>query len=844
MRDDKTASRVGGGDEPPAPRMSLHSRGEFVGPYRLVEMVGTGGFGEVWLAEQRQPIERRVAIKLIKPGMDTTQVVARFEQERQALALLEHRNIARVLDAGMTQAGHPFFVMEYVRGEPITAFCDHGHLPIRRRLELFATLCDAVHHAHQKGIIHRDLKPANVLVAAHDGAEPRPVIIDFGVAKAMGGRLTEKTIFTERGQLLGTPAYMSPEQADMAEADIDTRSDIYSLGVMLYELLAGAPPFDPERLRHAGLSEIQRIIRDSAPPRPSTRLSGLGPDAVRVAEQRQARVEELARELRSELEWIPLKALRKPRDERYRSAAEMGDDVRNYLARRPLTAGPSSGWYRVRTFVRRNRGPVALGILVAALLVAAVVGTTGGLLVALRERDRAESARARTLLVNDFLISFFRDTVPGAAGSRGATLLRDLVQQTVQQLDAGALRDAPASEVELRLTLAESLERLRFHEEAARALVSAEQGARRVMDADPATGVPLVARALVVQGTVMAETNRWAEADARARDALALLAERIPGDSPAAADAHFLRATALVPLRQPEAAVEAAQARLGPRRRLHPGDHLDVAEAMDHLAATFRSVGRMADAEAPARESLAMYQRLFPADHPEVAGSLSNLATTLGLLAKREEEISLLRASVGMFERVYGGDHPDLAQVLHNLGMELDDQGHAEEAEATLERALEMRRRLFGGDHADVASTLNALAMLQDGAGRADEAAATYREALAMQQRLSPGDHPRTAQVMSNLAVVLTRGRKFDEALQLQAEALAMRQRLFKDDSVDVVNSLYHLARTLRAMGRMDEARDRAREAAAMAAKVFPEGHPVLQRIRAAAQELEPAPVQ
>lgn len=306
--------------------------GEQIGPYKLLSTLGEGGCGIVYLADQKRPVKRRVAIKVIKPGMDSKQVIARFKAEEQALALLDHPNISRVFSAGTTEAGRPYFVMEYVKGVPITEHCDRHKLKIEDRLDLFLQVCDAIQHAHQKGIIHRDIKPSNILVPI-EGDSAMLKVIDFGVAKAISQPLTERTLFTEQGQLIGTPEYMSPEQAEMTAQGIDTRSDIYSLGVLLYELLTGALPFDEETLRKAAFGEIQRIIRQQDPPRPSARLSGMGKEATKVAESRQTEVKTLTKRLHKELEWIPLKAIRKEPKERYRSASEFADDIKNYLKR-------------------------------------------------------------------------------------------------------------------------------------------------------------------------------------------------------------------------------------------------------------------------------------------------------------------------------------------------------------------------------------------------------------------------------------------------------------------------------------------------------------------------------
>jgi eukaryotic-like serine/threonine-protein kinase len=334
--------------------------GTVIGPFKLLEQIGEGGFGVVFMAEQTTPVRRKVALKVLKPGMDTRQVVARFEAERQALAIMDHPNIARVYDGGATPSGRPYFVMELVKGAPITEFCDRNHLTPRQRLELFMPICQAVQHAHQKGIIHRDLKPSNVLVSRHD-TTPVVKVIDFGVAKALGQELTDKTLFTGIAQMVGTPLYMSPEQAGMSDLDVDTRSDIYSLGVLLYELLTGTTPFDKERFKRAAYDEIRRIIREEEPPRPSTRLSESKQALPSISAQRQTEPAKLTRLVRGELDWIVMKALEKDRNRRYETANGLALDVQRYLADEPVQACPPSASYRLRKFTRRNRGPAVGG---------------------------------------------------------------------------------------------------------------------------------------------------------------------------------------------------------------------------------------------------------------------------------------------------------------------------------------------------------------------------------------------------------------------------------------------------------------------------------------------------
>lgn len=407
--------------------------GDSIGPFTVVRMLGEGGFGSVYLCEQTEPVKRMVAIKVIKPGMDSNAIIARFEAERQALAMMSHASIARVYDAGATEAGLPYFVMEYVQGVPITEYCDKNKLDTESRLEIFAKVCDGVQHAHQKGIIHRDLKPGNILVTIADRREPQPKIIDFGIAKATNQQLTEKTIFTQIGQMIGTPEYMSPEQAEMSSDDIDTRTDVYSLGVVLYELLSGRLPFDPTTLRSKGYAEIQRIIREDDPPKPSTNLTSVGIAGSKIAEQRRTSIGSLSSLLRQELEWIPLKALRKDRAERYPSADSLGQDVRRYLTGEPLEAGPETSLYRFKKLVKRNKGPFFAAGLIALSLIAGIIVSYIFAMEAIAERVRAQDRlqRLQSLVVD--LSGPINDSVKNLQG--GIEVRKQMITAGVQQLD-------------------------------------------------------------------------------------------------------------------------------------------------------------------------------------------------------------------------------------------------------------------------------------------------------------------------------------------------------------------------------------------------------------------------
>ena len=421
----------------PSSDFALERTGVRIGRYKLLEKIGEGGFGVVYMAEQLEPVHRKVALKIIKAGMDTREVVARFEAERQALALMDHPNIARVLDAGATEAGRPFFVMELVRGIPITSYCDQARLSTHDRLQLFMKVCQAVQHAHQKGIIHRDLKPNNVLVTLHDG-EPVPKVIDFGVAKAFGQRLTEKTLFTGFAQMIGTPAYMSPEQAELSGLDIDTRSDIYSLGVLLYELLTGGTPFDAETLRGAALDEIRRVIRETEPPKPSTRLQTMGEGLPEVARRRQIEPAELRRLVRGDLDWIVMRCLEKDRRRRYDTPSALAQDLARYLNSEPVLANPPSPAYLFGKFVRRHRTGVSVG---TALVLILLVGAGVSLWQAARAGKQAELAetRRRESESSRREATQARSRAEELAREVSHQLARQYVDKAAQRLDEGDL---------------------------------------------------------------------------------------------------------------------------------------------------------------------------------------------------------------------------------------------------------------------------------------------------------------------------------------------------------------------------------------------------------------------
>jgi serine/threonine protein kinase len=753
-----------------------------------MEQIGEGGMGVVYVAEQHQPVRRKVALKIIKPGMDSKPVVARFEAERQALAMMDHSNIARVFDGGTTPSGRPYFVMELVRGIPITEYCDREKLSIPERLELFVLVCRAVQHAHQKGIIHRDLKPSNILVTVIDGAAV-PKVIDFGVAKATGGSLTERTIYTAFQQFVGTPLYMSPEQADLAGVDVDTRSDIYSLGVLLYELLTGTTPFDQEIFRTAALDEMRRILREQEPPRPSTRLSALGAAATTVSANRKADARQLDRTIRGELDWVVMKALEKDRRRRYETAGEFAADIMRYLTDQPVQACPPSAWYRFSKLARRNRATLVTSTVVAASLVLGTamstweaIRATGAERAADTARENESSARKRAEEA---------EKTARAEAEKAKAINEFLVNDLLVRAEPGKNHDLsmPGQEAAAsRLTLREALDR------------AAEKVGKRFRE------LPLVEAAL---RTTMSDTYdglaAWTECRKQAAAALAIYErEKGPG---AAETLNAVRRLGHA-LNHEGKSIEAEQML---RRSLDGLSHVlgegpDTLQAMHDLGWLYTEQGKFAQAEPLLAQALEVGRRVLGEGHPDTLDDMIDLARMYRWQGRWARGEPLLVQALEVARRALGEEHNVTVKAMFFLSRYYQADGQYPKAEQLKLKELEIRRRTLGKEDDQTLTTLDGLAGLYLSMGKLSQAEPLFLEYLEAQRRLHGEENLGIANGYNCLACLYKDQGKLSEAESLFMRALEIGRRRPWGERLDTLYFVSNLARLYKAQQRLAQA--------------------------------------
>jgi non-specific serine/threonine protein kinase/serine/threonine-protein kinase len=778
---------------------------EHIGPYRLLARIGEGGMGEVWRAEQSGPIRRQVALKVVKSGMDTRQVVARFEAERQALAWLDHPAIARVYDAGATPRGLPYFVMELVEGEPITDYCDRERLTVRERLDLFIQVCEGVQHAHQRGIIHRDLKPSNILVAV-EGGRAVPKIIDFGVAKATAAQLTDKHLHTELGMMIGTPEYMSPEQAETTAVGADTRTDVYSLGVILYELLTGTLPF--HSLREASHEEIRRRIREEEPPRPSTRVKSLGERLTAVAENRRTKPAGLVSRLKVELDWIVLRAMEKDGGRRYGSPGELKADIERSLRNEPVLAGPPGSLYRARKFTYRHR--LGVGIATAAMISLVAFALTMWVQSAriASEKRRADREAEASRRVTDFLVGLFRVSDPDVA--QGATITaRELLVRGAQSIGKD-LDTEPLIQANLMLTIGLVYQNLALYKDAEPHLEKSLELRRRLLGPEH----PDTLAAMHALADVYNDQGKYPQAEKLAGETLDLRRRVLGEDHRDTLATACLMGRVYLSLARPRTATALLEASLSADRGPAADDSV-MGEILLTLASTNLVLGRYPIGERRAREALEHGLRRSGKEDVFTLSSRLYAGMTCFLQGKYDEASTVCREGFEASRRLYGPDHEITLTLQAGLAAASFFVGDREAALATHAQVLASSRRVLGPDAPLTQGQLFSLGMMSLFEHRYPEAEEFFRQASEGWRRMKSPDSYNTLWALTYLAVAARHNGKLEEAKRILEEVVEASPRVLGPEHPHTRASMRHLADVYAAEDRDAEAEKLYREALA-----------------------------